>query len=50
MLVIQNSELIKKPSQKIETDIFNYKSKELFINLKESDIPPIDSVHREDVS
>lgn len=31
---------MKKLVQSIETDIFNYRSKELFINLKPSDIPP----------
>lgn len=31
---------MKKLKQNLETDIFNYKSKEFFINLKSSDIPP----------
>ena len=39
-LILFDKGLAKKDTQKIETDIFNYRSKELFINLKESDIPP----------
>lgn len=40
-LILYDGGLPKKETQKIETDIFNYRSKELFINLKETDIPPI---------
>jgi hypothetical protein len=34
--------------QSVETDIFNYKSKELLINLKPSDIPPKGHIERGD--
>lgn len=39
-LVLFNKSLKKEDRQKIETDIFNYRSKELFINLSPKDIPP----------
>lgn len=39
-LVLFNKSLRKQDRQKIETDIFNYRSKELFVNLSPKDIPP----------
>lgn len=39
-LVLFNKSLKKENRQKVETDIFNYRSKELFINLSPKDIPP----------
>lgn len=47
-LLIRTTELVKEKEQNVNTDIFNYRSKELFINLDKKDIPPVDSVERED--
>ena len=40
-LILYDGGLDKPQTQKIETDIFNYRSKELFINMNVNDIPPI---------
>ena len=46
-IILFDKGLTKADTQKIETDIFNYRSKELFINLKPSDIPPLEHPDRD---
>lgn len=47
-IILSSQKIIKQKDQKIENTIFNYRSKELFINLKETDIPPYGHKDRED--
>lgn len=46
-IILFDKGLTKTDTQQIETDIFNYRSKELFINLKPSDIPPLEHPDRD---